>query len=176
MYDSFLNFELSILNSISNFKCDFLDGLMVFITSLANKGFMWIALSIILLSFKKTRRIGICVSLGLVFNFLLVNVLIKPIIARPRPYDVNTAIKLIIPPPVDYSFPSGHTSASFAASCAVCIHNKKWGIPLLLLASLIAFSRLYLCVHFPSDVIFGIAFGIICSYASNYICKKHFKI
>ncbi len=173
MHSNLLDFEFMILNLFSKIRCGFADSVMIFSSSLANKGFIWILLAITLFVFKKTRRIGICVSVALIIEFLLVNVTIKPIVARPRPYEVNTAIKLIIPPLNDFSFPSGHTAASFSASCAVYMHNKRWGIPCIVLAILISVSRLYLGVHFPSDVIFGMVFGIISAYISDYICKKH---
>ncbi len=173
MHSNLLDFEFIILDLFSKIRCEFLDDVMIFSSSLANKGFIWILLAITLLFFKKTRRIGVCVSVALIVNFLLVNVIIKPIVARPRPYEVNTALKILIPPPKDFSFPSGHTSASFSASLALYMHNRRWGIACIVLAVLISASRLYLCVHFPSDVIFGIFFGVISAYISSYICKKH---
>ena len=176
MYDIFLKTEFNILELISSVRCDFLDEIMVFISALADKGAIWIMLSVVLLIFKKTRRIGICVSLALIINFLLVNVITKPLIHRTRPYDINTDIKLIVPALHDFSFPSGHTSASFSASLALCGYSRKWGIACIVLSFLIAFSRLYLCVHFPTDVLFGCLFGVLSAYIAKFICKKSGKL
>ncbi len=173
MYDIILDAEFCVLNLISKISCDFLDSLMVFFSSLANKGAVWIIFAALLFVFKKTRRIGACVAIALLVNFLLVNVITKPLVHRMRPYDIDKALKIIIPLPHDFSFPSGHTSASFAAACAFYPHNRNWGIVCIVLAFVIAFSRLYLCVHFPTDVLFGIFFGLLSAFISNYICKKY---
>ena len=93
---------------------------------------------------------------------------------RIRPCD-ESGIK----PENDFSFPSGHTIASFEGAVSIFIYNKKWGIPALILAFLIAFSRLYLCFHYPTDVlvaaILGIAFAILASYIAKWMINK-FKI
>ena len=141
------------------------------ITFLGEAGWLWIALGVIFLFFKKTRQMGATVLGALIFSLLLCNITLKPIVARIRPYDIKEGIDLIISTPSDFSFPSGHTSASFAAAVAIFACNKKWGIGALVLAAVIAFTRLYLYVHFPTDVIAGIFLGTLCAVISYYIVK-----
>ena len=99
---------------------------------------------------------------------LLCNLILKPLVARIRPYDVNTAVQLLVSKPVDYSFPSGHTAASFASVVALFMagERKLWK-PALVLAVLIAFSRLYLYVHYPTDVLGGLILGLIAGYLGS---------
>lgn len=108
---------------------------------------------------------------ALALDVLLCNVMLKPLVGRMRPFTVNTGMELLINAPKDFSFPSGHTAASFAAAFALLfVKNKLW-IPSMILASLIAFSRLYLYVHYPTDVLAGILLGLIVSVAANVICR-----
>ena len=108
---------------------------------------------------------------ALALDVLLCNVMLKPLVGRMRPFTVNTGMELLINAPKDFSFPSGHTAASFAAAFALLfVKNKLW-IPSMILASLIAFSRLYLYVHYPTDVLAGILLGLIVGVAANVICR-----
>lgn len=172
MYEKLLTAEFSILDSISKIRNPYLDKIMSAVSFSADKGIIWIALALILLIFKKTRKAGVCVSLALIIDLILVNGIIKPLAARTRPFDVKSGIELIIAAPKDFSFPSGHACASFAASSALFFCCGKWGIISLVFAALVAFSRLYLYVHFPTDVIFGAALGFFLGYVSFFICKK----
>ncbi len=166
-------FEIEILNWINDvFKCDFLDTLMPIITKLGDSGIFWIALAIILICFKKTRKIGFCMGLSLIIGYLVGNVFLKNVVARTRPYNVNTEITLLIEKLKSFSFPSGHTLSSFEAATAIFICNKKAGIPALILAFLIAFSRLYLYVHYPTDVLGGMLLGILVAILSCFIINK----
>lgn len=112
---------------------------------------------------------------ALVLDVILCNGILKPLFARVRPCDVNTTIQLLVPRPSDYSFPSGHTAASFAAVTALFFAGEKnlWK-PALVLAVLIAFSRLYLYVHYPTDILGGIAVGVICGYV-GMVCVRYFN-
>ena len=145
---------------------------MKLISSLADKGIIWIAAGVVMLFFKKTKSTGICVLVALLLDFLIVNICIKPLVARMRPFDINQSVKLILDAPKDFSFPSGHSAASFAGAMSIYFSDKRWGRACLVLAFLIAFSRLYLYVHFPTDVIFGIMFGVFCAFASRKIITR----
>lgn len=167
-----IEFEFFILNFIrEHLSCTFMDAVMRAITFLGDAGWIWILSGIVLTIIPKTRKIGVTVCLSLVLSLLVSNITLKPIIARTRPFDLAEGIALIIDSPKDFSFPSGHTSASFAAAVAIFTHNKKWGVLPLILAVLIGFSRLYLYVHFPSDVLGGALIGTACAVSSYVIIK-----
>ena len=168
--------EFNLLDQIQQHLAnDFLNALVPRISSLGDAGLIWIALSILLLHFPKTRKAGLASGIALLFMLITGNMILKPLVARLRPFTVNTAVELLIPPPTDFSFPSGHTYASFASASAIFRNNRKIGIPALILASLIAFSRLYLYVHYPTDVLFGILFGILAGWIGNLISNLVFR-
>ena len=160
-----MNIELSILDWIQTLHTPFLDKIMVFITRLGDAGIIWIVLSIVLLLIPKTRKSGAVMVVALVVDVLLCNIVLKTLVARTRPYDVNTGVHLLVAKLHDYSFPSGHTAASFASVTALYLAGEKklWKFALVL-ACLIAISRLYLYVHYPTDVLGGILFGVISGY------------
>ena len=160
-----MNIELSILDWIQTLHKPFLDKIMVFITRLGDAGIIWIMLSIVLLLIPKTRKSGAVMVVALVVDVLLCNIVLKNLVARTRPYDVNTGVHLLVAKLHDYSFPSGHTAASFASVTALYLAGEKklWKFALVL-ACLIAISRLYLYVHYPTDVLGGILFGVISGY------------
>ena len=160
-----MNIELSILDWIQTLHTPFLYKIMVFITRLGDAGIIWIVLSIVLLLIPKTRKSGVVMVAALVVDVLLCNIVLKNLVARTRPYDVNTGVHLLVAKLHDYSFPSGHTAASFASVTALYLAGEKklWKFALVL-ACLIAISRLYLYVHYPTDVLGGILFGVISGY------------
>ena len=172
------SFDLPILEWIAgNLQCAFLDAVMPIITLLGDAGIFWIAIAATLLFIPKYRKIGLGMGAALIMGLLVCNVTMKPLFARPRPYDYQLLhfgkeIKLLIEAQHDFSFPSGHTLASFEAATVLAIHNKKMGIPALLLACLIAFSRLYLYVHYPTDVLFSVAMGIGFGFLGNFLVQK----
>ncbi|MCI2047054.1 MAG: phosphatase PAP2 family protein [Faecalibacterium sp.] len=135
------------------------DFCMPLISALGNHGLLWVVLALALLIPKKTRRTGLVLSAALALDWGLCNGLLKPLVARTRPYDINTAIQLIAAKPHDYSFPSGHTAAAFTAVSALCQCKSRLFWPFFVCAGLIAFSRLYLYMHFPTDVLAGIVLG-----------------
>lgn len=167
-----LDVEFSILDFIQNqFRTTFGDFVMPLISKLGNGGIIWLVLSGLLCVFPKYRKAGVTMLTALALDVLLCNVMLKPLVGRMRPFTVNTGVELLINAPKDFSFPSGHTAASFAAAFALLfVKNKLW-IPSMILASLIAFSRLYLYVHYPTDVLAGILLGLIVSVAANVICR-----
>ncbi|MEG2174382.1 MAG: phosphatase PAP2 family protein [Oscillospiraceae bacterium] len=136
-----------------------LDRIMMAITSLGNAGILWIVLAVVLLCHPRTRRIGMVMALSLLLCFFIGNLCIKPLIARPRPYLTDPSILVLIDPGDPYSFPSGHAMSSFAAAVPLTLYRRKWGGWALLVATLIAFSRLYLMVHYPTDVLAGMLIG-----------------
>ena len=149
-----------------------LDVIMKAVTFLGDKGWFWILLSVVLLAIPASRRTGLSCCVSCIFDVLLVNVLIKNIVARVRPYEIFEELTYIVKMPDDYSFPSGHSAISFAVAVVLFIRMpKKVGIPALVLASLIAVSRLYVGVHYPSDVICGIVIGIGCAILACLIVK-----
>ncbi len=153
--------DFAILDFIAaNLKCAFLDFIMPIITFLGDGGWFWIAVAVVMLIFKKTRKTGVMMAAALLCGLIFGNLLLKPLIARVRPYDLREGIELLISKPSDYSFPSGHTLASFEAAVVLMVRERKrFGWAALALAVLIAFSRLYLYVHYPSDVLGGILLG-----------------
>lgn len=144
-----------------------LDLVMAGLSFLGNKGWFWILAGLILMVNKKTRLCGFTVLLSLIAMLIICNLGLKPLVQRPRPcwkYEVDMVIACL----KDYSFPSGHTYSAFAAAVPVFINNKKHGVLLLSLGGLIAFSRLYLFMHWPTDVLAGMLLGIINGIIATY--------
>ncbi len=152
----------------------FMDTLWVFITHLGDKGIIWIALCLFLLINKKTRTYGCLMVLALAISTILINNGIKPVAMRSRPCWVNE-VTLLIPNPSDYSFPSGHTQAGMVCSYILYQVSKKAGLVSYLMAILIGFSRLYLFVHYPSDVLVGALIGTLVA-ALVYYWYTHGKL
>ena len=154
---------------------------MPVITLLGDAGAFWIGIAVVLLCIPKYRKVGLGMGAALILGLLVCNVTMKPLIARIRPYDyveqnLGYTIKLLIDAQHDFSFPSGHTIASFEGATVLMIHSKKAGIPALILASLIAFSRLYLYVHYPTDVITSVILGIAFGFLGNWLVQKGFAL
>ena len=159
-----LSFDLPVLNWIhANLRCPLLDKLMPIITLFGEGGVFWIAWAVILLIIPKTRKIGISMLFALTLGLLVCNVTLKPLIARIRPYELQeqmgVTVELLIARLEDFSFPSGHTIASFEAAVVLLKYSKKMGIPALIIAIAVSFSRLYLHVHYPSDVLVSMVLG-----------------
>ena len=143
------------------------------ITTLGNGGAIWIALTILLLCIPRTRKAGCMALLG---TLLVNNMILKNLVARTRPYEVIEGLTYIVRKPVDYSFPSGHAGCSFAVACVMFRRLPgRYGVPALILAILIALSRLYVGVHYPSDVLFGVISGILISYGAEAIVNRLWK-
>ncbi len=147
------------------------DAVMAFITRLGDAGFCWILLALVLLCIPKTRKAGAAIAIALTLTLLIGNLALKPLVARVRPFLANPSFALIIAPPSGFSFPSGHTMASFASACALLGYSKRAGFAALALAVLIAFSRLYLLVHYPTDVLAGAVIGAAIGFLAVKIQK-----
>jgi len=178
MLETLVNIDGGLLLMIQEYvRTPILDNIMIFITNLGNGGMIWIAATIILLIPKKTRKIGIMSGVALLGSLIINNNILKNIVQRPRPYTRFTDLRILIPTPSEFSFPSGHTSSSFAAA-GVFYSNlpKKLGVPAVILAGLIGLSRLYVGVHYPTDVIAGMIMGILLSFGAeqlvNAVSKK----
>jgi len=172
LFQTIQRMDWQILSAIQEMQSPLADGLLSAITRLGDAGAIWILLAVVLLLIPKTRRCGIAMTLALLLVLLLGNCLLKPWIARLRPFMLNPDITLLIPPPTDGSFPSGHTYTGIAAATVLWHHDKRLGIPAMILAVLIAFSRLYLQVHFPSDILGGILLGLLCAEMSILLVYK----
>ncbi len=182
---AFSGFDYAIMefgHNLHNQAGGFFDGFMRFITVFGDGGIILILLAIGLIAFKKTRKIGITMLGAIVIGALITNITVKPLVARPRPFYDESSIFYTwwkaagAVPESGYSFPSGHATASMAAMMAFFLAgNKKYSWTGFILALLIGFSRIYLCVHYPSDVLFGFIVGIIAGSLSFLIVWLAYK-
>lgn len=152
----------------------FLDTVMPKLTAVGNIGLIWIFIAAAMVISRKYRRNGIELAAGLAGCALVGNLLLKNLVARQRPCWINDTVEMLIAVPKDYSFPSGHTMTAFAAAAILMYANKKFGIAAYILAALLAFSRLYLYVHFPTDVLAGAVIGTLIGIAVCFFSKKFF--
>lgn len=160
------DFELSILETIREvFAHPDMETILTAVSRLGDFGFIWIAVSVVLLLYAGTRRTGATMLTALLFGYLVCNLTLKPLVERLRPCDIVEGMALISCPS-DFSFPSGHTTSAFAAATALAILHPKAGAVALFFAALMAFSRLYLFVHFPSDILIGALIGAACAWAA----------
>ena len=172
------HFDLPILDWIAaHLWCDVLDVLMPIITVLGDAGIFWIAVSAVLLCLPKYRKAGLGMGIALLMGVVLCNIILKPLIGRIRPYDYQLehfgkTIELLVATPHDFSFPSGHTIASFEAAVALPVRHKKRGAAALVLAVLIAFSRMYLYVHYPTDVLASVVLGSALAFLGCFLAEK----
>lgn len=163
MIDMILKMDEQILLFIQNtIRHDMLTPVMKVITHLGDKGFIWIVLGILLLFWKQTRRTGCLTLISLMGSFLINNLLLKNLVARIRPYENITELELLVERAHDLSFPSGHSAASFAAAVVMYqLLPRKYGVPVLILAFLIALSRIYVGIHYPTDILGGMLSGTL---------------
>ncbi len=175
MFEMIQSVDFAVLDWIQeNLSCRALDVFFSFITHFGDAGLFWIGVGLLMLCVKRFRKAGICLLIAISIGFLISNLILKPWVARTRPYDIRTAIALLIGKPSDFSFPSGHTTASIAASLAILYHHKKLGSVALTLGILVSLSRLYLYVHFPTDVLVGAMVGALASIGAWALVNKAF--
>lgn len=180
-----VSFDLPILEWIqANLQSGFMDTIWPIITVFGDAGIFWMLWATLLLFIPKYRRTGLGMWFALALGLLICNITLKPLVGRIRPYDFQikelgktwndllAGGELLVELPHDFSFPSGHTIASFEAATVLLINSPAMGIPAMILAVLIAFSRLYLYVHYPTDVIFSVFAGILFAFIGNMIAKK----
>ncbi len=178
MFDAITQWELEFLHTLQDLATPLWDIVWTFVTSFGESGIFWIALSLILMIPKKTRRAGFSMGLALLIGLILGNGVLKNVVARPRPYDADPTLSVQLAwghMSTDYSFPSGHTLASFEAPVALLLRHKKWGIACLVLGIFVAISRLCLVVHYPSDVIAGAALGTAFAFLASYLVDFFWK-
>jgi len=168
-------FEINILIYIQNYlRNDLLTPLMRMITYSGNNGYIWILIGVLLCINKKKRYVGILIFIVLLEVLLFNNLLIKNYVARFRPFETYNSLQLLISQPSGYSFMSGHSASSFASAIIIFkFMKKRIGIIAIIYASLVAFSRIYFGVHYPSDIIMGTLFGIFLSLVTIYIYEKY---
>lgn len=167
-----MEWEFKILDALQDIQSPILTKVMAFVTMLGEAGWFWIVLGIVLLCTKKYRKCGVAVLLALILDLILANIILKPLVARPRPCWIREDIELLVRVPRDYSFPSGHTMASFASAGALLFTEKKFGVGACILALLMGISRLYFYVHFPTDVLSGVILGLLCGVVSVNLMNR----
>ncbi len=189
IFDSFLNFDLSVFQWIQSVQNEFFDALMVGITTLGNGGAVFIAIGLVLLFTKKYRKAGLAVIVALLVMLLCNDLFLKEFFARPRPFNLletdpekydfwgkGYIYPELISKPTSFSFPSGHTASAFAAAMALLWHNRKIGVPVTIFSVLMGFSRIYVEVHYCTDVIAGVVSGTICALVAVLIVKYLFPV
>ena len=160
--------EFSFLYAIP--RGSVLDAFFLGVTKIAGSyGQFWVVIALLLLIFKKTRRAGVALLIAYVGVFLLGQYGLKNLISRPRPCQIDTAFPLLVSRPSSSSFPSTHSAWAFGGATAIFLQHKKAGIAAYVAAVLIGFSRLYLFLHFPTDVLAGAAMGVALGFASDRI-------
>lgn len=165
-------FDWDILYWIQGLHGDLMNNFFLVLTKIAGDyGHLWLILGALFCIFPKTRKCGFAVLLGYALVYVLGQFVLKDLIARPRPCHIDTAVELLLKRPSSYSCPSTHSAWAFAAATAVLLNHKKTGIAVLVVALLIAFSRLWLFVHFPTDVLAGMALGVLCGFAADRTVK-----
>lgn len=167
--EAILKFDWAVFQWVENNLWNpVLDKIFPIITIFGNKGLFWIILALLLCASKKYRRVGIIMAVAIILDGVSVNLILKNVFARPRPYDLELWKGVfqypgLIKKPVDFSFPSGHTVVCFAGAVSLFAADKKWmGITGIILAALVGFSRIYLHVHYCTDVLVGVVIGILC--------------
>jgi len=150
-----IDMELQILHAIQEIHQGWLTDVMRFFTTIGESGLVWIAIAIVLTCIPKTRKCGLTMMIAMAITYLVGNLFLKNVIARPRPCAVDNSVILKIPFPSEYSFPSGHSSNGFAGAVTIFCYYRRAGLLSLLMAALIAFSRLYLPDGYPGRNLIG---------------------
>lgn len=156
-----MEWEFDVLYWFQQLHHPLLDKIVVAVTSLGNSGIFWILLTVVMLIACKQKKAAWTSAVALLLSLLVCNILLKNLVARDRPCWIDPSVELLVKMPEDFSFPSGHSSASFASAVSVFLYYRKPGAAALILAGCIALTRLYLFVHFPTDVLIGTVLGIL---------------
>lgn len=167
-----MGWEFDLLYFLQGIHNPVLDKIMAAVSEAGNAGIIWIAVGLILLIPKRYRRTGVQMLVSMAVAFIIGNLIIKNLVARERPCWIDTSIPLLVENPGDYSFPSGHSMNGFAGAVTLFMNDKRLGIPAVILAAVIAFSRLYNFVHFPTDVLAGILIGTIVAFLVDLLFQR----
>lgn len=166
--------EGAALLAIQSMRQDMLDALLVFYTTLGNAGLLWILISAGLVLYKPTRRAGLTALLALALGFLCTNVALKHLVGRERPWLNVPGLVPLVAEHDPNSFPSGHTCAAFAAGVAWAMGTDRRWLRVLCVGAAVCmgFSRLYVGVHYPSDVIAGALVGTLCAWLALRLTER----
>ena len=167
-----MTWEFDFLLWIQEWHNPILDKLMILLSTLGDAGILWIALAVLLIIPKKYRKIGIQMLVSIAVTFIIGNLILKHIFMRTRPCQIMTDVPLLLHIPSDSSFPSGHSMNGFTSAVTLLLCKREFGIPALVIASGIAFSRLYTFMHFPTDVLAGIAIGTLLAVAVDILFRR----
>lgn len=159
-----------------NLRCEFSECFFSAVTFLGDKGLIWLLTAGIMLFFPSYRKWGITIICALAITALTGEIILKNLVERPRPFTQFSELELLISAPDSFSFPSGHSASSFAAATVLFHCRKSFGIPAFILAGLIAFSRLFLFVHYPSDVLAGSCLGCIIACLICFLFRKYWNL
>lgn len=166
-------FEIKILEFLQNNVSNaFLDTLMPYVTYLGEWGLLSIILSVIFMFFPKTRKLGFTLAITILAGYLIVNKTLKPLFERTRPYNFRPIENMLIAKKGGYAFPSGHTLVAFETATSIFLYNRKWGKVCFVIAATVGFSRLYLYMHYPTDILAGAIIGIFLSYMTYKVIQK----
>ena len=167
-----MEWEFDFLYVLQGIRTPFLDKIMALLSTLGNAGLLWIVIAVVLCISKKYRRGGMQMLSAELLGFIVGNLIIKNLVNRLRPFQIDETVSLIGMIPIDSSCPSGHTLNGITAAVTLMFIDKRMGIPALVLAILIAFSRMYNFMHFPTDVLAGALLGVVSAVFMNYVFEK----
>ena len=171
-----MSFEFTLLDALQALRCPVLDALAVFFDAAGAHGEIWIAFTAVLLAFRRTRRAGLAMALALGLYMLAGHCALKPLFARPRPCDLRPEMLTLVARPHGYTLPviglMTLGASAFAAAFALWLQNRRLGVPALVLAGFIGFTRMYLYVHFPTDILGGVALGLALGACGSLLADK----
>lgn len=161
--------DKGVISWISKFNNPFINKFMVLLTRLGDGGFVWVTIAISFLITKRYKSVSLKILLSLCLTTIVGEVVIKRLVGRLRPSQIISKEDLLIKKPTSYSFPSGHTASSFGVAVILSEAFPFINILIFCLASLIGISRVYLKVHYPTDVIVGAIIGTLCGLVTEMI-------